>query len=222
MYLITQNTKGLAVAYLATAEQIKHFHNEPEEFPRDIVAWTVDSENDLNLELSGPEMVGIYNSLAGESLVKFPSKSIGAERTMPLVEKHAIPFEKLMGKTTDAPKKRRRGRADRGIVDIEPKERAVPCRPGTKQQTLISALSKGATIKQLVAALSSQHSGKDWKESSVKSGFYHDVNTLKGYGVRTEVVKEGDPSTYIYHLVYPKGITNVLDPKKSKAQSSDA
>jgi hypothetical protein len=71
------------------------------------------------------------------------------------------------------------------------------CRAGSKQAILIDHLAKGATLAELVAALS------PWSESSVKSALYWDVAKVKGYGVRTETADDG---TQRYHLVLPKGV----------------
>ena len=177
---------------------------------------------DLIEELSKAKMVSLYNGLADKPLVKFQSKENGASRLFPLIERQASSFVGLMPPAADekkpAPKattsKKRSSRSDRGIITIDPQEKANPCRSGTKQQQLIVALVGGATVKQLMYATSSKFGGKSWTETSVKSGLYHDVY-IKGYGVRTEAVVEGDPSSYIYHLVFPEGQTEVLPVKVS-------
>lgn len=210
MHIVTLNTKGEAGSFLADEAQAKLFENEPDRFPDDLSGWVIGNESDLTSQLSKNQMVAVYNSLTGGTLKKFSNKDAGAVRTMPEIERKARPFEELTSApTTEAPKTRR-GRSDRGDHNIPAKERAVACRPGTKQQLLIEALAKGSTMAELLEAMSSKNGGKSWKEASITSGFHEDVNTKKGYGVRTEIVTEGDPSSYIYHLVYPEGVTEVL------------
>jgi len=239
MYIVTQNSKGVAAVFTANEDEANLFNNEPELFADDLSGWVISEAADLEANLSKGQMVAIYNSLAGENLVKFQNKAMGAQRTMPLVERNAKPFDELGAKpvSTDdgttlvdhldhivvQDKPKSRGRSDKGIHNIPPKDRAVACRAGTKQQALIDALAKGATMADLLDATSAKNGGKDWTEGSVKSGFYEDVNTKKGYGVRTEVVVEGDPSTYKYFLVYPEGASAPLAPtSKKKVEDTDS
>ena len=53
---------------------------------------------------------------------------------------------------------------------------------------------------------------------SVKALLYHDLNRVKGYGIRTQVVD----GQHVYYLVYPEGITAPPPhvPKKSKSRPS--
>lgn len=245
MYVVTQNSKGVAVVYEATEDEARLFNEAPEQFPDDLSGWVIGDALDLESEMSKTQMVAIYNSLAGESLVKFQNKSTGASRTMPLIERNAKPFDELLkGKviipgvkdpvpeagpapeesqfktTGETGKPKRRGRTDRGIHNIKPLDRLVACRAGTKQQALIDALAKGATMAELLDATSAKNGGRDWSEGSVKSGFYEDVNSKKGYGVRTEVVEEGKPETYRYHLVLPEGVDAPLAPTAKKKVDS--
>lgn len=243
MFIVTTDTKGHAHIYEADADQAKLFEDYPEKFPEGLSGWVVEDQNHFEAVVPKTAMVKVYNSLTGESLVKFQNKSAGASRTFPLLERNANPFDELLGQSLtevplkgrievpadeadEAPKEKtvRRGRQDRGIHNVAPPvdpdtgrpQRLVECRAGTKQQNLIDALAKGATMSELLRVTSAEFGGKDWTESSVKSGLYHDVNTLKGYGIRTEVVEPGKPETYVYHLVLPEGVDAPLPPKAKK------
>lgn len=230
MYIVTQNSKGVAAVYTASEDEARLFENEPERFPDDLSGWVIESQSDISFKMSKGQMVSVYNQLAGESLVKFQNKDAGASRTFPLVERNAKPFDELttveaeVETVTDKPKTARRGRTDKGVHNIPPKDRAVACRAGTKQQLLIDKLAAGATMQELIDAMASIPDLKPWTEGSVKSGFYEDVNTKKGYGVRTEIVVEGDPSTYKYFLVYPEGVDAPLpsNPIKKAKEDTDS
>lgn len=221
MFIITQNSKGVAKAYQATETEARLFLNEPERFAQDLSGWVISDYFGLIDQMSKTQMVSVYNSLSGESLVKFSDKDSGATRTFPVIERNSIDFSELkqLGGTDEAAEvaPKRRGRTDRGIINIDPlldefgnPSQLVPCRAGTKQQHLVDALAVGATMTELLAATSSEKGGKSWSESSVKSALYEDINSGKGYGVRTEIVTEGDPSTYKYHLTFHEGITEPL------------
>lgn len=69
-------------------------------------------------------------------------------------------------------------------VNLAPKpaDQIKTCRAGTRQAALIDALFDGATMWELEGVCPT------WSRSSIVSGIYYDVNKLKGYGVRTELV----------------------------------
>lgn len=71
-------------------------------------------------------------------------------------------------------------RKPRGI-NLAPKAEAVACREGTKQALLVDLLSRpcGASMTELLRHL------HPWKPVTVKSGLSWDMNSLKGYGIRT-------------------------------------
>jgi hypothetical protein len=90
-------------------------------------------------------------------------------------------------------------RRSKGVnLPAKPASQLRACRAGSKQAILIDHLAKGASLAELVAALS-----PGWTESSIKSALYWDVAKVKGYGVRTETSDDG---TQRYHLVLPKGV----------------
>jgi len=236
MFILTQDAKGTVGVFTADDTQANLFNDAPEVFPDTITAgWVVADELDLAEKLTKVQLVTVYNKLSGSNLVKFQSKNDGAHRTMPLIEQNAHPFAELKIDTAIAlpefdeyfatpatvEKIVRLGKGIHNLacpVDEFGKPcKLRPCRAGTKQQFLIEALARGATMAECMDACSSKNGGVSWTEGSVKSGFYEDVNTKKGYGVRTEVVTESDPASYKYHLVYPAGHTAPLEPTKSSA-----
>lgn len=79
-----------------------------------------------------------------------------------------------------APKAKKAPRKPRGI-NLAPKAEAVACREGTKQALLVDLLSRpcGASMTELLRHL------HPWKPVTVKSGLSWDMNSLKGYGIRT-------------------------------------
>lgn len=88
-------------------------------------------------------------------------------------------------------------------LELAPGLELKPCRKGTKQSILIDLLARkeGATMKQLTSALSK--TGRPWTEDSVRSGLHWDVHSVKGYGVRSELGRNGQMR---YRLVLPKGV----------------
>jgi hypothetical protein len=82
-------------------------------------------------------------------------------------------------------------------VTIKDASQLRACRAGSEQAILVDHLAKGATLAELVAALT------PWTENSVKSALYWDVNKVKGYGVRAD---NADDGTQRYRLVLPKGV----------------
>ena len=95
--------------------------------------------------------------------------------------------------------------------------RLVPCREGTKQARAVTLLARpeGATPEELVEACS------PWSWETVKSFLYHDINSVKGYGLRSE-----DDGRRLF-LVYPEGVeaplphTPLLPVKKASAYYLD-
>jgi len=110
---------------------------------------------------------------------RFPDRTTAARRiwqnlaalsaTTPAPEVAAKPAPKAK-----APRK------PRGI-NLAPKAEAVACREGTKQALLVDLLSRscGASMTELLRHL------HPWKPVTVKSGLSWDMNSLKGYGIRT-------------------------------------
>lgn len=176
--------------------------------------YTVESEGDIAaFGITGPEMTKLYNEATGESLVKLGTKTVAARRLFSVLERVAgteasftLPGKakgkfKVKAETLpDTPTITRVTRKSKG-VNLEPKEKAVPVREGTKQHKLLEALVDGTTLAQLLVLLS------PWSAASIKSGLYHDVNTLKGYGVSTT---DDDDGVQVYRLVYPEGVTEIL------------
>jgi hypothetical protein len=96
---------------------------------------------------------------------------------------------------TDTSKKPRKSA---GVnLPAKPASELRACRAGSKQAILIDHLAKGATLAELVAALT------PWSESSVKSALHWDVAKVNLYGVRTETADDG---TQRFHIVLPNGI----------------
>lgn len=167
-------------------------------------------------EMSGPQLVALYNSTAEElnmglqPVKRFATKDAGITRLMAnLKDLHEARSQRSQAnrgrdgaqpaKSTDYPApKQRRGTG----VNLTPLPKAYPCREGTKQAILVDMLSRegGATMGELLEALSG--GSKPWKEVTVKSGLNWDMNKVKGYGIRT--TKRGDEDCY--HLVLPEGL----------------
>lgn len=170
----------------------------------------VSAPGDLG-ELSGPQMVAIYNATAdllnanGNNLThtkRFPNKEAGIKRIMAnitdLWEDH-----REAQKRKPAPAKKGTAVTRRGTgVNLAPKETIYPCRAGTKQSILVDMLSReqGATMKELLEAL--KGGKKPWQEVTVKSGLNWDMNKIKGYGIKT-TQRDGQDC---YHLTYPEGM----------------
>ncbi|MFN3275073.1 MAG: hypothetical protein ACK41U_10400 [Paracoccus sp. (in: a-proteobacteria)] len=71
-------------------------------------------------------------------------------------------------------------RRSRGIA-LAPKAEAVASRAGTKQALLVDLLWRtgGASMSELREALG------NWSDATIKSGLSWDMNSVKGYGIRT-------------------------------------
>jgi len=198
MYIVTQVKTKHHVAE-ATRKQANEFMTDPT-LAVDGSVWLIKGEHDLTAELRNQELVDLYNDLNDSSLVKFQSKLDGAARTYPLLKKFAVNYDEFTLKNTQKTSKKPR----KGVISLEAQDSIYACREGSKQAALVGALSKGATIKELVTACSKGNGGKkSWSETSVRSGIYWDINKLKGYGIRTELSPADDPR---YFLVYPTGM----------------
>jgi hypothetical protein len=82
-------------------------------------------------------------------------------------------------------------RASKGInLAPKPAGQIKTCRAGTKQAELVDALMDGSTLWELEGVCSRNASGgkKNWKADSIRSAMYWDINKVKGYGVRTEMM----------------------------------
>lgn len=75
------------------------------------------------------------------------------------------------------PKAQRRSRG----INLAPKAEAKACKAGTKQAMLVDLLSRecGASMSELLRHLT------PWTVVTVKSGLSWDMNSIKGYGIRT-------------------------------------
>lgn len=192
----------------------------------------VSTQADLE-ELSGPQLVAIYNSITAElnkmspglglqDVKRFSGKEAAAKRVLAnmfdLFEarreaaKSAPPARatKAKAKVNTDPSKPTRGTG----INLKPLEKVYACRAGSKQATLVDMLSRpqGATMAELMEALSG--GAKPWQEVTVKSGLNWDMNKIKGYGIRT-TQRDG---VHCYHLVLPAGMEAPLPhtPVKSK------
>ena len=103
----------------------------------------------------------------------------------------------------------------KGQITVSPTEFAlVPCRVGSKQQTIIDMLvrEQGATLEDLRTVCIKKDGVTPWDYNSIRSALYYDLKD-KGYGTRTEF-KAG---TAHYFLVLPKGVDAPLSPTPSKS-----
>lgn len=201
--------------------------------------WAIFSEADLK-EVTGPQLVAAHNRLAKElhgyspadapdPVNKFSDKATAATRVWRLINR--VYQERLQrapkaknrakeGKPNNKPKATGAAaspRATKGI-NLAPKDWVKECRAGSKQQIMVDLLSRdeGATLDQLREALSG--GAQPWADQTIKAGFNWDMNSLKGYGVRTEVAADG---THVYHLVIPAG-HDIPEPRKvAKAPGGD-
>lgn len=172
--------------------------------------YVVTSWEDL-YEMTGFQLATLHNVLAKElraagrdvdDVKRFATKGAAEDRIKRLVNdvfemRPQVTKKPAKVKKSAAPKKRR----GRGI-NLTPKDKAYPCRKGTKQSILVDMLSReqGATMSELMKALSGGN--KPWKEVTVKSGLNWDMNNVKGYGIRTTDRDGAD----CYHLVLPEGM----------------
>lgn len=119
----------------------------------------------------------IWQNLAALSATT-PAPEVAPEPAAPADVDAAIQSATVRKVTNNHPKKA--PRKPRGI-NLAPKAEAVACREGTKQALLVDLLSRpcGASMTELLRHL------HPWKPVTVKSGLSWDMNSLKGYGIRT-------------------------------------
>ena len=203
MFIITRVKQQHSIA-VADEKQVKEFMTNPN-LAIDGAVWVIKGEKGLVEEFSKQEMIALYNNLNGSALKKFKDKVSGAERTYPLIKERAVQYSDFISTKNRAVRSRAKGTIH---LDAQPTTKTVyPCRMGTKQAALVDALKEGATMKELVEVCSKVNGGKNWTETSVKSGIYWDVNKIKGYGVRTETNNNGQAR---YFLTYPAGMKTPL------------
>jgi hypothetical protein len=96
----------------------------------------------------------------------------------------------------------------------------LACKAGSRQSEFVDALSRkdGATMKELRTKFKSFNS-----DATIKSYLYWSVHVVKGYGIRTEVRKDG---THVYHLALAKGMTkpvaHIADTKSATKRKAAA
>lgn len=155
--------------------------------------------------MKGSELVSLHNLIAenieAKTVKRFSDHATAIKRTWAILEQYQEWAQAEDPEPVQAPKAPAKTRSSKG-VNIQPKERIFPCRQGSKQSILVDMLSRpsGATMEQLQTALGKK--GKPWTEATVRSGFYWDMNSIKGYGISTEF-KNGVAH---YHLVMPEGM----------------
>ncbi len=124
---------------------------------------------------------------------RFPDRTTAARRiwqnlvalsagpAVPAAAPEAAPQPEAQPEAEAQPRaKAKAPRRSRGIA-LAPKAQAVACRAGTKQALLVDLLWRagGASMSELREALA------PWKDITIKSGLSWDMNSLKGYGIRT-------------------------------------
>lgn len=192
MFIVTEVQDTFSI-YSATNKQSAQFMTDPKQAIKGR-CWAINTVQDVAEEMTVKEQIGLFNQLNDSQLVKFPSKAAGAQRIFPLLKEHASTFQPAKAK--------KKPQQVVGVITLPVDECLYTCRDRSKQAALVDSLKNGATMAQLVEACSAKNGGKDWTESSVKSGIYWDINKLKGYGVRTETDEKG---VHRYFLVYPEG-----------------
>jgi len=131
---------------------------------------------------------------------------------------------KKRAKSAKPAAKKPQSQAARGRgINLEPGE-ISPARQGSKQAALIDLLARpqGATFAELHAAMTGPmfEGRKPWSEVTTRSALNWDVHTVRGYGVRTEMVPadqlgdreraNGQDPVPVYHLVLPTGVSAPL------------
>lgn len=193
---------------------------------------------DLSGTYSGSQLAKVYNSIQLEledfgcaggfkPYKRFSSPATGAKRVGMILEALRLARENpaspaIAGtepsKTTPKKAEGSKPKRTRG-VNLAPKGWLKPCREGSKQQTLLDLLNRefGVTMDQLREGLSG--GAKPWSDATIKSGFNWDMNSVKGYGIRTEFTEEGEA---VYFLVLPEGVNAPLPatPLKTKKKES--
>lgn len=203
----------MTVALIDIANLKVEFHADPEKAQakadkQDLLY--VGKPEDLG-DLTGPQMVALYNATAAElntglnEVKRFADKETAIKRVMANITdlwETRRTMEKAQA--APAPAKIKKAAPRRGTgINLAPQKKVYACRAGSKQAILVDMLSReqGATMAELLEALSG--GATPWKEVSVKSGLNWDMNKVKGYGIRT--TKRGDEDCY--HLVLPEGMT---------------
>jgi hypothetical protein len=200
----------------------------------------VDEEADLRAEPSRV-LVGFYNAHAASPISRFSDKNAAARRTFEILEEAAQPAViAVPAKVAKAPKKTKaKTPRQRGIVNVKPKPvgQQVPCLEGSKQALLVDLLSQGTSLWALETHLAQE--GRPWDPKTIIAGFYWDVGSVKGYGVKTvlrtrqwmydngeeaasEIESGGDPEELVpmYYLVLPEGMKAPL-PHRSRKTKKD-
>lgn len=184
------------------------------------------SNQDQMAELPSKHLVTLFNALipyaaaAGNSLkavTRFATHDAGVKRCWTVLSNVA---DRITSAAASVVSGRAKAKRTRGI-NLAPKAKIFPCKAGSKQSILVDMLfrEQGATMSELIAALSG--GSKPWAEITVRSGLNWDMNSLKGYGIRTEIltgdeaIARGAASAedllHVYHLVLPAGMTAPLE-----------
>lgn len=229
IFLITRDNKAQFAAYTVSAANLDKFNAG--EIGEDLSGWPVTSALDVaKVSFTGVTAADFVRALTGDAPARFKTTAQIQERvwaaltaTIDLPEFGGEPVKAAKPakapkepKAAKAPKEPKPAKAPkepkvakprkpRSSLSLPPKDKLYACRAGTKQAALIDALSRpnGATLADLRAATDKVKFGQTWRDASIRSALSHDVNTVKGYGVRTEM-RDGEP---VFFLVYPKGFT---------------
>lgn len=194
-------------------------------------AFVVAQESDLN-EFTKAELVAIYNAtipegsnIAPVDTFKTKPQAVGATWANLSDADPAGENADADPAGENAPKARKLSRG----INLAPKAKVLPCRAGTKQAAILDLISRpeGATMDELREALSG--SGRPWLDVSIKAGLTWDMNSVKGYGVRTSIRGEGENAVHAYHAVYPEGqeaplahTPRAADRKAAEAEATEA
>lgn len=136
--------------------------------------------------LSGPELVGLFNEITGESVKRFSSRAAGIRRVKAaMAENLAGASEEISKEISTASSSVHKpapiaGQARRKRIEFpaRPAGEIKDHRSGTKRATVIGLLRQGATMQQLMSA-----TGWDYKTAydGVKL-----VHSYLGYGLRED------------------------------------
>lgn len=110
---------------------------------------------------------------------KAPRKAKAAPAAAAVAEVAPAPAPQPEVQPTPTPQPKAQ-KTPRGI-NLAPKAKARACKAGTKQALMVDLLSRegGASMSELLRHLT------PWKAITVKSGLSWDMNSVKGYGIRT-------------------------------------
>lgn len=131
--------------------------------------------------LTGSQAVALFAATAAplgiDPVKRFASKGAAARRIWQNLAALSATTPEPAAKPAPKAKAPRKPRG----INLAPKAEAVACREGTKQALLVDLLSRpcGASMTELLRHL------HPWKPVTVKSGLSWDMNSLKGYGIRT-------------------------------------